>query len=93
MMDIDIFVLDDHPHRDSPHVTPEYLRHALNNLYHRILAMPSTPEFQQAVTDLVAAAEAHGTGNQAAIDAAVAAAQADDLKTVQDAQAALTPPA
>ncbi len=91
-MEIDIFLEDDHPHRDLQHVSPEYLRHLLNLQYERIHAMV-TQEFTDALTALVDAVKANSGGGQATIDAAVAASQAEDLKAVTDLTAAQTPPA
>ena len=91
-MDIDIFLEDDHPHRDLQHLSPEYLRFALNRQTKELLKMAATPEFIQALADLVTAAKAVGAADPTAVTAAVTAAQADDLTAVHDAQNALTPP-
>jgi hypothetical protein len=76
-MDIDIFVGDEHPHRDQPHVSPAYLRHLLNLQFERIKAM-ITPEFQ-AVLDKIEALFTNLPGDTAD----VAAARAEDLAAVQ----------
>ena len=90
-MDIDIFLEDDHPHRDLKSVSPEYLRFALNQLFKEIHTMV-TQEFTDALAALVAAVKANSGADQTAIDAAVAASQAEDLKAVTDLTAAQTPP-
>ena len=90
-MDIDIFLEDDHPHRDLQHLSPEYLRHALNLQYERIKAMVDQ-NFTDALATLVAAVKANNVPDQAAIDAAVAASKAEDLQAVTDLTAAQTPP-
>lgn len=89
-MDIDIFVGDDHPHRDQPHVSPAYMRHLLNLQFERIKTMVDQ-NFTDALAALVAAVKANSGSDQAAIDAAVAAARAEDLQAVTDLTAAQTP--
>jgi hypothetical protein len=83
---------DDHPHAHLQQVSPEYLRHLLNLQTQRISEMV-TAEFSQAVADLVAAAKASAVPDQATIDAAVSASQAEDLAAVEAAKTALAPPA
>lgn len=83
---------DDHPDRHSAHVTPEYLRHLFNLQMQRISEMV-TAEFTQALADLVTAAKASAVPDQATIDAAVTASQAEDLAAVEAAKTALAPEA